>query len=277
MAARQGAAWVPRLRRFRRPAGRRAEAIHELHRDLRRSRFEGQILGRILGAPKRDRSLERPAELREFERVLGRWRDLEMTRELFRSAAAHPSDPAERRWLSDRDREFLAEIRRHERESLQLVAALLGHRAPAGRISAAPGRLRRLEEPARWRRELDARRRRYLKALRRLEEPLAAEPAHAFRQELRRLGVFYDLLAAAPWAAPRPRPRKVQRVLDRLGRLHDLDRALVRLSRAPRGPVRDALGRRLRAERRRAEEKARRALRSRATHSYAEGSVRKKR
>ncbi len=265
-----------RLAAFLQPRGRGSEAIHDLHRDLRRSRFEGQILGRVLGAAPGDRSLERPAGLRDFERALGRWRDVELTRDLWRSAATRPSVPSETKWLAARGEKLEAEMRVHEASAVRLLREVLAGPGTASTSRAPPRRLRRLEAPERWRRELEVRRRRYLRALKKIDRRLPAEPAHAFRQELRRLGVFYDLLAAAPWAAPPRRPPKVQRALDRLGRVHDLDRAIARLAREAKGPIRDAFELRLRAKRRRAADRARRALRSRAIRRYAEGSVRRK-
>jgi hypothetical protein len=105
--------------------------------------------------------------------------------------------------------------------------------------------------------------------------PLPAEAAHAFRQEIRKLGVFYDLLATVPWADPPRRSPKLQRALDRLGRVHDIDRAIARLSGAPSHPQRDEFRRRLRAERKRAVARAQRSVGSRAIRRYAEGSVRR--
>jgi len=261
---------------FLEPGGRHSEAVHDLHRDLRRSRFEGQILGRVLGAPKDDRSLERPAALREFERTLGRWRDVEMTRDLWRSVRSRSRGAPEARWLAAREKTFATELHAHEASAIGLLREVLKGGAVPRKPSPTSQRLRRLETPDRWRKELQARRRRYLKALKKLDRRLPAEPAHAFRQELRRLGVFYDLLAAAPWADPPRRPPKVQRVLDRLGRVHDLDRAIARLTREARGPVRDEYEERLRGKRRGAAERARRALAPRAIRRYAEGSVRRK-
>jgi hypothetical protein len=275
MARRPVPAWPRRLAAFLEPGGRDREVVHDLHRDLRRSRFEGQIVGRVLGASKADRSLERPAELRELERALGRWRDVEMTRDLWRSLQADPTLPAEARWLAGRERALDIEAHGHERSAVRLAQRLLRAAAVPVTAGAAPRALRRLETPPRWRKELETRRRRYLKALKRIDADLPAEPAHAFRQELRRLGVFYDLLAIAPWAAPPRRPAKVQRVLDRLGLVHDLDRAIVRLSHETPGPIRDEFGRRLRTERRRAADRARRALGSKAVRRYAEISVRR--
>jgi CHAD domain-containing protein len=276
MARRSSPTWPSRLAAFLEPRGRGREEVHRLHRDLRRSRFEGQILGRVLGAPSSDRSLERPKELRELEKALGAWRDVEMTRDLWRELGRGEPPPPELRWRGTWERSFDAEARGYERASIRLARALLRRSDGPPSPPAAPGVLRRLEAPVRWRRELETRRRRYLKALRRIDGRLPAEPAHAFRQELRRLGVFYDLLSAAPWASPPRRPAKVQRVIDRLGRVHDIDRALVRLAREEAGPARDDLGRRLRAERRRAADRARRALESKSVRRFAEGGVRRK-
>jgi CHAD domain-containing protein len=276
MARRPTPAWPTRLAAFLDPSGRGSEVVHDLHRDLRRSRFEGQIVVRVLGGSNADRSLERPAELRELERTLGRWRDVEIARELWRSVRTRPTPGPEARWLAARERALDREAQGHEEEAVRLSERLLRAATSAVASRGPSGALRPIESPPRWRKELAARRRRYLKALKRIDRELPPEPAHAFRQELRRLGVFYDLLAAAPWAAPPRRPAKVQRVLDRLGRLHDLDRALARLSHERAGAVRDVFGRRLKAERRVAAERARRALAAKAVRRYAEGGVRRK-
>ncbi|MCI4360951.1 MAG: hypothetical protein L3J91_04545 [Thermoplasmata archaeon] len=276
MVRRDPLPWSDRLTAFLEPAGRSEEVVHDLHRDLRRTRFEGSILGRVLGASTGDRSIERPAQLRDLERLLGNWRDVEMTRALLRGLRARPTPAPEASWLAARERTFDREVRAHEAAAIARVRDLLEARGAPAKLARSGRHLRHLEEPRRWRKELDERRRRYLRALTRVDELVPAEPAHAFRQELRRLGVFYDLLTIAPWASPPRRPPKVQRVLDRLGRVHDVDRALARLAQEAKGPIRDEYARRLRTERRRLAEKARRALRSRAIYRYAEGSVRRK-
>jgi CHAD domain-containing protein len=276
MASRPTPAWPTRLGAFLDPSGRGPEVVHDLHRDLRRSRFEGQIVVRVLGGPRSDRSLERPADLRELERTLGRWRDVEIARELWRSVRTRPTPGPEARWLAARERSLDREAQGYEEQAVRLSERLLRAASAPVATQRAPGALRKIEAPPRWRKELEARRRRYLKSLKRIDGELAPEPAHAFRQELRRLGVFYDLLSAAPWAAPPRRPAKVQRVLDRLGQVHDLDRALARLSHERAGTVREAFARRLKAERRVAAEKARRALAAKAVRRYAQGGVRRK-
>ncbi|MCI4340227.1 MAG: hypothetical protein L3J73_03030, partial [Thermoplasmata archaeon] len=241
----------------------------------RRERFEGQILARVLGVTSGDRALERPTGLRDLERALGRWRDVELTRDLWRSVRSPRPGARESRWLGSRERNLDQEAQALERQAVVIAQQLVGTVPRSPPAPAPPTRLRRLETPGRWRRELDARRRRYLRALGEITDALPPEATHAFRQEVRRLGVFYDLLAAAPWAVPPKRTAKIQRVLDRLGQLHDLDRAIGRLAAEPASALRREYRDRLRSERRRAAERARRALAAKGVRRYAERSVRR--
>ncbi len=271
--AESAAARSRRLATFLTRRGRSRESVHALHRDLRRDRFEGQILARILGASASDRSLERPPALRDLERALGRWRDVEITRELWRSVRTKVIGRREARWLAKREKRLDTESDTFEREAVELVRRHLAAHpspAPSPRPALSP---KRLQTPLRWRKELAVRRKRYLKSLAGVTDSLPAEATHAFRQEVRRLGVYYDLLAIAPWAAPPRRSEKIQRVLDRLGRLHDWDRAIARLRQEPSSGLREEYRDRLRSERRRTTVRARRVLASKGVRRYAEKEI----
>jgi CHAD domain-containing protein len=201
------------------------EAVHDFRVALRRLR---SLLrpARALYGEQRTRAVER--ELRDVAATTGALRDEEVLRETLSALALAPRTRATVvRWLASREK----------RERAQRRSVARGLAGPVGeRLTRAVEALDALL--ARPKRELSTGRlaRRVLRALARQIGALAREPVadvvamHELRIRWKRARYFCELLerVGAPIALAKP----AAQLQKRLGELHDLDEAVVRVRRA---------------------------------------------
>jgi len=220
-----------RVAETRGAAGRDPEAIHDFRVALRRLRTVLRPARRVFG---RRRLREIGGELRRFAQATGSLRDEEVLRETLGALSLPARAQAElTAWLGQRARQ--ERVRRRA-----VVAALLSPDGPAGpSLGTALAHLER---------RLGRRRREAMP----MEELAAAACAHAFagvralagapasdvaamhalRIQFKRLRYTADLFAPALGEAGAVVARSSARMQKRLGELHDVDEALVRVGRA---------------------------------------------
>jgi CHAD domain-containing protein len=207
------------------------EAVHDLHRELRRLASGLTVWGRLLPLPREQESREVCRRVRRLARLVGRVRDRDVTTALLRPAARRPRNGELRAW-----REFLGRLDEDTRIGRELLRAFLSSERQGGlfvrakalvdlepRPDAAPG-LHRILADERRRRQGRVR-----KAQRKARRDPTAERLHRLRIRIRQWRHLGSLELASGATAHHPPPISWRRLQEHLGRLHDLDVALATL------------------------------------------------
>jgi len=200
------------------------EAIHDLHRDLRRLAILLSVWERLVPTERSAAVDELSQRLRRLARLVGRVRDRDVTASLL-APSARGQDPG---WG-----EFLGRLREDRDAGRELLRAFLTSERQAGLFDrlaetlevepkAGAGRsLERILTEVRHRRQG-----RVDRARRKARRDPSAERLHRLRIRIRRWRHLAALEAAVGLRrAPNPSP-SWQRLQGRLGQLHDLDVAL---------------------------------------------------
>jgi len=205
------------------------EAIHDLHRDLRRLAIGLSVWRRLVPSGRAAAVTELTQHLRRLARLVGRVRDRDVTAGLLLPTPATRSRPkVDRNWD-----EFLGRLREDTQAGRELLRAfltserqngLLDRLAEALELEPRPGAARSLHFVlAEERRRRQGRVR---KAHRKARRNPSSARLHRLRiriRQWRHLTALEGTQAASPEPPPPPSWRRMQ---TRLGRLHDLDVAI---------------------------------------------------
>ena len=237
-----------------------AEAVHRLHRDLRRLRVGVSVWRRTGGADRDGRLRASDRRLKRIARLVGAVRDRDVARAVLRSAGST---------LSPEERKEFRDLSRHLEQEARVGRALVRTALRAERdgglfdglrsaFAAAPPH-RRDDDVLRYLEEVRAEGPAAIRAAhRRARRRPTSRRLHRLRLRVRRWRALTELAdAIAPGFAP-PDPGALRALQARLGRLHDLDVVEELTAEGVPAPV----SRALRKERRRLRERLLRSLRA---------------
>lgn len=229
------------------------DALHRLHREMRRLHLGLAVWSRLLG--RREREALRPTaqRLRRLGRLVGQVRDRDVVLGLLDSVETTPSDRDE----GQRYHAFQSRLRDDSRTERELLQAFLRTERDAGLfdtisglLDVAPPRTATARLRQMLHEEHDHRWERVQKAHRKARRRPSVDRLHRLRIRVRQLRHISELTSVVDPTLGRAVPVAFRRLQDHLGRLHDLDVAVLTLDLdLVDSPWGRALGERRRRER----------------------------
>jgi len=211
------------------PVGLPPEAVHDLHRELRRLASGLAVWARLVPADAQAGIEEISQRVRRLARLVGRVRDRDVTLTLLAPAARRrPRSEELGAW-----HEFLRRLREDGHTGRELLQAFLRTERQGGLFERARGVLEltpRADADRGLHQILGEERRfrqgRVRKAHRKARRRPTSERLHRLRIRIRQWRHLASLELAADAAATQPPPASWSSLQERLGRIHDLDVAL---------------------------------------------------